>query len=94
MLREYLALGQKRQPERWRTFHDQSLLGGAVPAQKKYAEAESLLLAGYEGLKKRQSKISAHGKGHPAEFILGSVFLALLLLGWHKTGGDIHGQGT
>ena len=30
--------------------------------QKKYADAESLLLAGYEGMKKREAKIPPQGK--------------------------------
>ena len=33
------------------TFNSQSMLGGALLGQKKYAEAEPLLRAGYEGLK-------------------------------------------
>src|SRR5262249_27677068 len=42
--RECLALREKLQPEAWTTFNTQSLLGGALLGQKKYAEAEPLLL--------------------------------------------------
>jgi hypothetical protein len=35
------------------------LLGGALLGQKKYAEAEPLLLSGYEGMKARGSTIPA-----------------------------------
>ena len=35
------------------------MLGGALLGQRKYADAESLLLAGYEGLQSRQAKIPA-----------------------------------
>ena len=48
---------ENTQPDVWTTFNTQSLLGGA-PGQKKFAEAEPLLLAGYEGMKtgKRRSR--------------------------------------
>ena len=39
------------------TFYTKSLLGGSLLGQKKYAEAEPLLLAGYEGMKQREGKI-------------------------------------
>jgi hypothetical protein len=35
-----------------------SQLGAALAGQKKYAEAEQLLLQGYQGLKARESKIT------------------------------------
>jgi hypothetical protein len=38
------------------------MLGGALLGQKKYAEAEPLLLQGYEGMKQREARISATGK--------------------------------
>jgi hypothetical protein len=33
------------------------MLGGSLLGQKKYAEAEPLLLSGYEGVKQREDKI-------------------------------------
>jgi hypothetical protein len=42
---------------RWNVFHMQSQLGAALLGQKKYADAEPLLLHGYEGLKKREAQI-------------------------------------
>jgi hypothetical protein len=38
------------------------LLGGSLLGQKKYADAEPLLLAGYEGMKQREDKIPPVGK--------------------------------
>jgi hypothetical protein len=38
------------------------MLGGALLGQKKYAEAEPLLLAGYSGMKQREARIPAVGK--------------------------------
>ncbi len=34
------------------------MLGGALLGQKKYAEAEPMLLAGYEGMKQREKTIT------------------------------------
>jgi tetratricopeptide (TPR) repeat protein len=61
LLRECLAIRAKKQPDAWTTFNTQSTLGGALLAQKKYAEAEPLLLKGYEGMKAREKTIPQHG---------------------------------
>ena len=42
-----------------------SLLGGALLVQGRYAEAESLVVAGYEGMKAREARIAV-----PARFRL------------------------
>jgi hypothetical protein len=57
LLRECLAIREKAQPDVWSTFNTQSLLGGALLGQQKYAEAEPLLLKGYEGMKQRENTI-------------------------------------
>src|SRR5206468_3670109 len=57
VLNECLNLRQKAMPDNWLTFHTKTLLGGALAGQKKYANAEPLLLAGYEGIKQREAKI-------------------------------------
>jgi eukaryotic-like serine/threonine-protein kinase len=67
LLRECLALRLKTRPDGWRRFHSMSQLGAALVGEKKYAEAEPLLLAGYDGLKTRQSKIPAHFQSRQAE---------------------------
>ncbi len=59
VLREALAICEKKEPDGWTTFNTQSLLGGALLGQKKYADAEPLLLAGCEGLKQCEAKIPA-----------------------------------
>jgi hypothetical protein len=38
------------------------MLGGCLLGQKKYAEAEPLLLSGYEGLKQREDKLPPGAK--------------------------------
>jgi hypothetical protein len=62
ILRESLAIREKGQPEEWSTFNSRSLLGGCLLGQKKYAEAEPLILSGYEGMKAREARIPVPGK--------------------------------
>jgi eukaryotic-like serine/threonine-protein kinase len=62
VLRECLAIREKQQPDAWNTFNTKSMLGGALAGQQKYADAEPLLLAGYEGMKRREAKIPLPGK--------------------------------
>ncbi len=57
LARECLALREIMAPDGVRLFHARSLLGGCLLGQKKYADAEPLLLSGYEGLKQRENKL-------------------------------------
>jgi hypothetical protein len=57
LLRECLAIGERRQPDDWTTFQTQSLLGEALFDQQRYAEAEPLLVKGCQGLKQREKAI-------------------------------------
>jgi hypothetical protein len=43
-------------------INSQSLLGEALLEQQKYAEAEPLLIAGYEGMKQREATIPPQAK--------------------------------
>jgi non-specific serine/threonine protein kinase/serine/threonine-protein kinase len=67
VLRGCLAIREKEQPDAWTTFNTQSLLGGALLAQKKYDQTEPLLLKGYEGLKQRADTIPEPGKARLTE---------------------------
>ncbi len=60
--RECLALREQLIPDDWRTFNARSILGGSLLGQSKYAEAEPLLLSGYEGMKQREGRIPADGR--------------------------------
>ena len=62
LLRECLAIREKTQPDVWTTFNTKSQIGGALLGQKKYADAEPLLLAGYEGMKQREKAIPPEGQ--------------------------------
>jgi len=57
-----LDFWERKDADDWRTFNARSLLGGSLLGQKKYAEAEPLLLSGYEGLKQREAKIPRPAK--------------------------------
>ncbi len=61
LARECLAIREKKFPDDWRTFNTRSMLGGCLLGQKKYAEAESLLVSGYKGMKQRAAKIPKQG---------------------------------
>jgi hypothetical protein len=60
--RECLTIREKKMPDDWLTFNSRSVLGGSLLGQKKYADAEPFLLAGYEGLKQREDKIPANAR--------------------------------
>jgi eukaryotic-like serine/threonine-protein kinase len=61
-IRESLAIRERHEPDVWTTFNARSMLGAALAGQRKYAEAEPLLLQGYEGMKQREDQIPAEGQ--------------------------------
>ncbi|MBX9581119.1 MAG: tetratricopeptide repeat protein, partial [Gemmataceae bacterium] len=67
VLRKCLADRQRLYPDAWATFNTHSLLGGALLGRGKPAEAEPLLLAGYEGMKERAKTIPPVGRVRLAE---------------------------
>jgi serine/threonine protein kinase len=62
LLRDCLKIWEAKQLDNWLTFNVRSLLGSALLGQKKYAEAEPLLLQGYDGMKAREAKIRPRSK--------------------------------
>jgi serine/threonine protein kinase len=62
LLRACLGARQKRDPDDWWRCHTMSQLGWALAGQGKHAEAEPLLIGGYEGLKDREARIPAPGR--------------------------------
>ena len=61
-LREALAIREKLNPDEWPVYDTQSMLGEALLDQKKFSEAEPLLLTGYEGLKEVEDKLPGPDK--------------------------------
>ena len=56
LLRECLAIREKAIARRLARFDAMSLLGGSPAGQGRYAEAEPLVVAGYEGMKAREAQ--------------------------------------
>jgi hypothetical protein len=56
-LRECLAIREKAMPDAWRRYEVLSLLGTALLGQGRYVEAEPLLVAGWQGMKARESGV-------------------------------------
>jgi serine/threonine protein kinase/Flp pilus assembly protein TadD len=62
--REAVETNKKVQPDDWQRFRAESLLGACLAGQKKYAEAEPLLLEGYQGMLARKGRISVPDRYH------------------------------
>src|SRR5580700_6317936 len=57
LAREAMEFNRKKQPDDWQGFRAETLLGASLAGQKKYADAEPLLLEGYQGMLARKDKI-------------------------------------
>jgi eukaryotic-like serine/threonine-protein kinase len=57
LAREAFEFGRNKQPNDWQRFQAESLLGASLAGQKKYPEAELLLLEGYRGMVARKDRI-------------------------------------
>ena len=91
-LRECLTIRQKIQPDDWTTFDTKSMLGEALLDQKKFADAEPLLLSGYEGMKQREDTIPSQDKPRLTKAL---ERLVRLYEAWGKNGqGDAVAEGT
>ncbi len=62
ILRESLSICEKAMPDDWRRFDVMSQHGEALLGLRRYSEAESRVLAAYEGLKVREPGLPAAGK--------------------------------
>ena len=58
-LRDALTKYEKARPEIWERYNCQSMLGASLAGQRRYSEAEPLLLSGYRGLAQLESTIPA-----------------------------------
>jgi tetratricopeptide (TPR) repeat protein len=64
---ESLAAFEAKQPEHWGTFQARSLRGACLAGLQKYAEAEPLIVSGYEGMRSREAKIPQRDRPRLAE---------------------------
>jgi serine/threonine protein kinase/tetratricopeptide (TPR) repeat protein len=67
VLRECLTIREKLAPGSWTRFNTTSQLGECLLGQGKYAESEPLLRAGYEGIKARETVVTAQDRARLAE---------------------------
>jgi hypothetical protein len=66
---------RQQEPDGWYTFDLQWRLGACLLGQGKLADAEPLLLGGYEGLKEREAKLPAGQRHYPADALEGVIRL-------------------
>ena len=62
VLRECLALRKKSDPNGYRYFNAESVLGGSLAGQGRYADAEPLLVGGYQGMQQLGDRLPEIGK--------------------------------
>ena len=76
-----MEFNRRKQPNDWQRFRAESLLGASLAGQKKYVEAEPLLLEGYQGMLARKDRI-----GMPNWYHLGRSreWLVQLYQAWGK----------
>jgi eukaryotic-like serine/threonine-protein kinase len=60
--RECLRIRREKMPDDWLTYNTMSLLGRSLAGQRAFADAEPLLLEGYEGMVARAASIPPVGK--------------------------------
>jgi eukaryotic-like serine/threonine-protein kinase len=61
-LLEALKVFKKTAPDTWARYECESMLGASLVGQKKYAEAEALIVSGYEGILQRRELIPAQNR--------------------------------
>jgi tetratricopeptide (TPR) repeat protein len=81
VLRECLAIRETKPPDDWSRFHAMSQLGGALLGQDKDAEAEPLIVPGYEGMEAREAKIPMRSK---PQLLEAAVRVVQLYEAWGK----------
>ena len=79
--REALETEKKVQPDDWQRYRAASLLGASLAGQRKYSEAEPLLLEGYQGMLARKDRIGAPDRYH---LDLAHQWLIQLYRAWGK----------
>ena len=61
--REYLTILERNSPDSWRRHYGQVLLGASLAGQQRYAEAEPLLVSGYQRMMQRKAAIPLTFRG-------------------------------
>ena len=64
LAREAVEFDRKNRPDDWQRFRAETLLGASLAGQKKYSDAEPLLLEGYRGMLARKDHIGVPDRYH------------------------------
>ena len=64
LARQAMTYLRDKQPENWQTYRAEAVLGASLVGQKKYEEAEPLLIDGYRGMMNRQQRLTAADRYH------------------------------
>jgi hypothetical protein len=78
---EAVETDRKKRPDDWQTYRAESLLGANLAGQRKYAEAEPLLLEGYRGMESRKDRIMVADRNHLDR---ARVWIVKLYQAWSK----------
>ncbi len=62
VLQEVLKYGEAKRPDDWSVFEARSLLGASLMGEQNYADAEPLIVGGYEGLLARAAMLPLKSK--------------------------------
>jgi len=81
LAREALDTNSKIQPGNWQRFRAESLLGASLAGEKKYTQAEPMLLEGYQGMLARKDSMAVPDQYH---FELARGWLVTLYQDWGK----------
>jgi eukaryotic-like serine/threonine-protein kinase len=81
LLREALKSQEKTGPDTWRRYNSDSMLGASLAGQGKYAEAEPLLVSGYQGMVERETTIPAGNRNFLED---AGEWIIRLYQGWEK----------
>jgi tetratricopeptide (TPR) repeat protein len=86
LLREALNSHDKSSPNSWVRYNCQSLLSASLAGQRRYAEAESLLLSGYQGMLLRKTTIPWERR---SALNYGAEWILQLYESWGKPDGVV-----
>jgi serine/threonine protein kinase len=81
LLRQGLASYMESYPDIWQRYSCESLLGAALAGEKKYAEAEPMLLEGYQGMVAREDRMAVASQRY---LELGHDSLVRMYVAWGK----------
>ncbi len=82
--REVLEFNRKKQPDAWQRFRAESLMGAALSGKDKYAEAEPLLIEGYQGMAERKQRMGWMGVPNWYHVDLAHDWIVQLYQRWGK----------